>query len=69
MRLLNVEILAGNAARQWLLIEVSKDRRVEALLPDLSKRGQQRRRCLYRQFYGWSKSNWNKFSIYFLLFL
>jgi len=66
MWLLNADILASNAARQWLLIRVNRNAESGCI------EGQQGQRCLFqwqhhRLFYGLSRSNWNKFSIVFLI--
>jgi len=44
---LNADILAGNIARQWLLIAASMDIGEQwQLIPDLSNEGQPGQRCL-----------------------
>jgi len=45
---MNADILAGNVARQWLLIAASKDDGKQwHWIPDLSNEGQRGQRCLF----------------------
>ena len=73
--LVNADILASNAARQWLLIAVSRDAGERRHCPsDLSKGGQRRRRCLYHNriignFMAYQDRNETHFLHFLLLFL
>ena len=73
--LVNADILASNAARQWLLIAVSRDAGERRHCPsDLSKGGQRRRRCLYHNriignFMAYQDRNETHFLQFLLLFL
>jgi len=64
MRLLNADILAGNVARQWMLIAASRDVGERwHWIPDFLNEVQGANVSFHRYFYDLSSSNWNKLSI------